>query len=128
MVILTISVGGLEVYYEPEDRWCPVKYIPDAYVVNIGDMMGMDPVHIVFVEILTISPIERWTNNRYKSTRHRVISPVSGKDRYSIAFFNEGLLDQVLECIPTCIEEGERPLHESITVETHLRSRYGGTY
>ncbi|BCS21126.1 isopenicillin N synthase family dioxygenase [Aspergillus puulaauensis] len=109
-LLLQDEVGGLEVYYEPEDKWCPVKYIPDAYVVNIGDMM------------------ERWTNNRYKSTRHRVISPVSGKDRYSIAFFNEGLLDQVLECIPTCIEEGERPLHESITVETHLRDRYGGTY
>ena len=55
IAILTISVGGLEVYYEPEDRWCPVKYIPDAYVVNIGDMMGMDPVHMGFIAILTIS-------------------------------------------------------------------------
>lgn len=89
--------------------------------------MGMD-LHIVLIATDWFLPIERWTNNRYKSTRHRVISPVSGKDRYSIAFFNEGLLDQVLECIPTCIEEGERPLHESITVETHLRDRYGGTY
>ncbi|KAL4928892.1 isopenicillin N synthase family dioxygenase [Aspergillus undulatus] len=109
-LLLQDDVGGLEVYHEPDDTWYPVAYIPDAYVVNIGDMM------------------ERWTNNRYKSTRHRVISPVSGRDRYSIAFFNEGLLDQVLTCIPTCVEEGERPLHEPITVERHLRNRYGGSY
>ncbi|KAL3474685.1 hypothetical protein BJX99DRAFT_173297 [Aspergillus californicus] len=109
-LLLQDEVGGLEVYYEPEDKWYPVKYIPDAYVVNIGDMM------------------ERWTNNRYKSTRHRVISPVSGKYRYSIGLFNEGLMDQLLECIPTCIEEGEKPLHEPILVETHLRACYDATY
>ncbi|KAL4779948.1 hypothetical protein BJX76DRAFT_351365 [Aspergillus varians] len=109
-LLLQDQVGGLEVYYEPEDVWYPVEYVPNAYVVNIGDMM------------------ERWTNNRYRSTRHRVISPVTGQDRYSIAFFNEGLLDQVITCIPTCVEEGKKPLHEPITVEAHLRSRYGGTY
>ncbi|KAL2844134.1 hypothetical protein BJY01DRAFT_264041 [Aspergillus pseudoustus] len=109
-LLLQDEVGGLEVYYEPEDRWYPVPYVADAFVVNIGDML------------------ERWTNNRYKSTRHRVISPVSDKDRYSIAFFNEGLLDQVITCIPTCVEEGEEPLHEPITAEQHLRNRYGGTY
>ncbi|KAJ0421242.1 hypothetical protein BJY00DRAFT_282415 [Aspergillus carlsbadensis] len=110
MLLLQDDVGGLEVYYEPDDTWYPVPYVPDAFVVNIGDML------------------ERWTNNRYKSTRHRVISPVSNKNRYSIAFFNEGLLDQVITCIPTCVEEGEVPLHEPITAEQHLRNRYGGTY
>ncbi|KAL3441326.1 hypothetical protein BJX65DRAFT_255530 [Aspergillus insuetus] len=109
-LLLQDDVGGLEVYYEPDDTWYPVPYVPDAFVMNIGDML------------------ERWTNNRYKSTRHRVISPVSDKDRYSIAFFNEGLLDQVITCIPTCVEEGEEPLHEPITAEQHLRNRYGGTY
>ncbi|KAL3469785.1 hypothetical protein BJX99DRAFT_64278 [Aspergillus californicus] len=109
-LLLQDKVGGLEVYYEPNDTWYPVAYVPDAYVVNIGDMM------------------ERWTNNRYKSTRHRVISPVSNQDRYSIAFFNEGLLDKVITCIPTCVEEDEEPLHEPITAEMHLRNRYGGTY
>ncbi|KAL3461197.1 hypothetical protein BJX64DRAFT_300212 [Aspergillus heterothallicus] len=109
-LLLQDEVGGLEVYYEPDDTWYPVPYVPDAFVVNIGDML------------------ERWTNNRYKSTRHRVISPVSDKNRYSIAFFNEGLLDQVITCIPTCVEEGEEPLHEPIKAEQHLRNRYGGTY
>ncbi|KAJ5093630.1 hypothetical protein N7456_009491 [Penicillium angulare] len=109
-LLLQDEVGGLEVYYEPKDKWYPVKYVPDAYVVNIGDMM------------------ERWTNNRYKSTRHRVNSPVSGNYRYSIGLFNEGLLDQMLECIPTCLAEGEEPLHKPIKVETHLRACYEATY
>jgi isopenicillin N synthase-like dioxygenase len=37
---LTNTVGGLEVYFEPDDTWYPVPYVPDAFVVNIGDMLG----------------------------------------------------------------------------------------
>jgi mannitol-1-phosphate 5-dehydrogenase len=33
-------VGGLEVLHRPTDTWHPVKPIKDAFVVNIGDMMG----------------------------------------------------------------------------------------
>ncbi|KAL4865272.1 hypothetical protein BDV12DRAFT_200311 [Aspergillus spectabilis] len=103
-------VGSDNLYHEPSNTWYPVPYTTGAYVVNIGDMM------------------ERWTNNRYKSTRHRVTSPISNRDRYSIAFFNEGLLDQVIASIPTCVDEGEVPLHEPITVGAHLRKRDAGSY
>ncbi|KAI0006719.1 putative gibberellin 20 oxidase [Xylariaceae sp. FL0662B] len=109
-LLLQDDIGGLEVFHRPSATWNPVPYTKDAYVVNIGDMM------------------EQWTNGRYMSTLHRVISPVSNKDRYSVVFFNEGLLDQVIECIPTCIESGEVPLNQPITVESHLRKRYGDSY
>lgn len=79
-------------------------------MVNIGDMM------------------ERWTNGLYTSTLHRVMSPVSDKHRYSVAFFNEGRLDQIIKCIPTCLKEGEEPKHEPVQVEAHLRRRYGSSY
>ncbi|KAK3325138.1 sexual differentiation process protein isp7 [Apodospora peruviana] len=92
------------------ETWHSVNPVKDAYVVNIGDMM------------------QQWTNNRYTSTLHRVISPVTARDRFSVAFFNEGLLDQVIECIPTCLEPGEKPLHEPVVVETHLRKTYGNSY
>lgn len=82
----------------------------DAFVVNIGDMM------------------ERWTNELFTSTLHRVISPVSNEYRYSVAFFNEGRLDQLIECIPACLEPGEKPTFEPVLVEAHLRERYGGSY
>ncbi|KAI1103723.1 putative gibberellin 20 oxidase [Jackrogersella minutella] len=109
-LLLQDEIGGLEVFHRPSSTWNAVPYVEGAYVVNIGDMM------------------EQWTNGRYMSTLHRVISPVSNKDRYSVVFFNEGLLDQVIECIPTCIEPGETPLHEPVTVEAHLRKRYGDSY
>ena len=57
-----------------------------------------------------------------------MISPVSDRDRYSVAFFNEGLLDQIIECIPTCLEAGAEPLYEPVQVEAHLRKRYGSSY
>ncbi|KAI8959184.1 putative gibberellin 20 oxidase [Daldinia sp. FL1419] len=109
-LLLQDDIGGLEVFHRPTSTWHPVPYVEDAYIVNIGDMM------------------ERWTNGRYMSTLHRVVTPTSNKDRYSVVLFNEGLLDQVIECIPTCIEPGENPLYEAVTVEAHLRKRYGQTY
>ncbi len=72
--------------------------------------------------------MEQWTNGRYMSTLHRVISPVSDEDRYSVVFFNEGLLDQVIDCLPTCVKPGEVPFHKPLTVEAHLRKRYGDSY
>ncbi|KAF5962800.1 gibberellin 20 oxidase [Fusarium coicis] len=109
-LLLQDNLGGLEVYHRRTEAWIPVKPIQNAYVVNIGDML------------------ERWTNQEYSSTLHRVISPVSEKDRYSVAFFNEGLASQVIKCIPTCLKEGQKPLFPPITAEEHLRSRYGSSY
>lgn len=71
---------------------------------------------------------ERWTNETYTSTLHRVITPVSDRYRYSVAFFNEGLLDQVIECIPSCLKPGDEPKYKPIRAEDHLRQRYGSSY
>lgn len=109
-LLLQDDIGGLEVFHRPTETWHPVQPVEDAYVVNIGDMM------------------ERWTNDKYTSTLHRVISPASDRERYSIAFFNEGLLDQMIECISTCLEEGQQPKYQPIKVEDHLKKRYGNSY
>jgi len=75
-----------------------------------------------------LSTTERWTNDKYTSTLHRVISPITNRDRYSVAFFNEGLLDQVIEAIPTCISPGDSPKYRPVRVEDHLQMRYGVSY
>ena len=46
----------------------PAQPIPGTLVVNVGDLL------------------ERWTNNLYASTPHRVVNR-SGRERYSIATF-----------------------------------------
>lgn len=109
-LLLQDDVGGLEVLHKPTGTWHHVTPIEGAYVINIGDLM------------------QRWTNDRYLSTMHRVMSPISTKPRYSVAFFNDGALDTVVEAIPTCVAEGEKPKYPPLKVEDHLMKRYQQSY
>lgn len=59
---------------------------------------------------------------------HRVMSPTSNKPRYSVAFFNDGALDTVVEAIPTCIAAGEKPKYGPLLVQDHLIKRYTQSY
>ena len=61
------DVGGLEVQ-DLSGAWVPAPPIPGALVVNIGDLLA------------------RWSNDRYRSTPHRVTNR-SGRERLSIATF-----------------------------------------
>jgi isopenicillin N synthase-like dioxygenase len=87
-----------------------VTPIKGAYVCNIGDLM------------------QRWSNNRYKSTMHRVISPASQTDRYSCAFFNDGALDVIVEALPGTVKAGEKPIYPPLKVEQHIVNRYVQSY
>ena len=109
-LLLQDAVGGLEVLDKRTETWHTVPPVEGAFIVNIGDLM------------------QRWTNNRYKSTMHRVITPLSGKDRYSCAFFVYGPLEHTVECIPTCLAPGEQPLFEPIKVKDHLLKRFTQSY
>lgn len=109
-LLLQDSVGGLEVLHKRTGTWHAVPPVEGAYVCNIGDLM------------------QRWTNDRYQSTMHRVISPLSNMDRYSCAFFNDGALDVVIEALPGCVEEGESPVYAPLRVEEHIVERYVQSY
>ncbi|MFC1409372.1 isopenicillin N synthase family dioxygenase [Streptacidiphilus sp. N1-12] len=69
--------GGLQVYIAPEDGgigWEDAPYDPDALTVNIGDLMA------------------RWTGDRWKSGRHRVLPPspeAPEEDLMSLVYFYE---------------------------------------
>lgn len=67
-------VGGLQVLNAKDGEWVHCPPVENAFVVNLGDMMG------------------RWTAHRFKSTVHRVIN-TKGVDRYSVPYFLEPNMD-----------------------------------
>lgn len=108
-LLLQDDVGGLQVFDNNNDRWIEAAPIPGTFVVNLGDM------------------IARWTNDRYRSTLHRVVNR-SGRERYSVPFFFTGNPDYEVSCIPTCLAPGEKPKYPPIAVEDHLQAMYRKTY
>ena len=84
--------------------------MPDGFIVNIGDMMA------------------RWTNDRWVSTLHRVISP--GQDgggqrrRQSMAFFYNASFDADISCIPTCHDADTAPKYGTIEAGEYLIQRF----
>lgn len=102
-ILLTDTApGGLEVLTH-DKSWDPVPHIPGGFVVNIGDLMA------------------QWTNDRFVSTMHRVVNPPAGAGtrRLSIGFFHQPNHDALIQCIPTCLREGEAPRYAPITSGEH---------
>jgi isopenicillin N synthase-like dioxygenase len=104
--------GGLEVL-AADGRWVPVPATEGAYVVNVGDALA------------------RWTNDRWRSTLHRVVTPPLAVDRdcsrQSMAFFHNANWDAVIECIPTCLGPGEPPRYPAVTAGRHLMDKFRST-
>lgn len=91
--------GGLEVKL-PDGSFHAVHSVPDSFVVNIGDMFQV------------------WTNDRWKSTVHRVTAPAEAcGSRLSIPFFSGPNNDARIE--PILLQPGEDPKHETITAGEH---------
>ncbi|MDU8361090.1 2-oxoglutarate and iron-dependent oxygenase domain-containing protein [Pseudomonas syringae group sp. J309-1] len=102
------SAGGLQVR-DVRGQWIDAPPIDGTFVVNIGDMMA------------------RWSNDRYVSTPHRVVSPL-GVDRYSMPFFVEPNPDTEIECLPGCKSETEPARYPVTTCSAFLLSRFADTY
>jgi len=86
------NVGGLQVLNARDQRWVHCCPVPNAFVVNIGDMMA------------------RWTAHRFKSTVHRVVN-VSPAERYSVPYFLEPNMDCVI--VPGALDAAEEPGDEA---------------
>lgn len=108
-VLLQDSQSGLQVFDKVTGEWLHAPPIPDTFVVNIGDLLA------------------RWTNDKYRSTLHRVVND-SGVERYSVAFFFSGNLDYEVRCLPECLDPGEAPRYKPTTVEDHFREMFQRSY
>jgi isopenicillin N synthase-like dioxygenase len=81
------GLGGLQIYTQ-DGTWEDAPYDPAALTVNIGDLLA------------------RWTGDRWRSTRHRVLPPspdAPDEDLLSLIYFYETNHDAVIESLPAPI-------------------------
>jgi isopenicillin N synthase-like dioxygenase len=109
--LITLLVGasadGLEILSK-QNEWVGVTSLPEQIVVNVGDML------------------QRLTNNRLKSTTHRVVNPPRekwGSSRFSIPFFLHPKSSMSLACLDSCMGEGNPKAYEDATAGEYLDER-----
>ena len=101
-LLATDGVPGLEVLCD--GAWRPVEAGGGSLIVQLGDMLA------------------RWTNDRYRSTPHRVVGS-SGADRFSIPFFVNPDPQTVVATIDSCVTVEEPERYEPVTAGEFLVSR-----
>jgi isopenicillin N synthase-like dioxygenase len=70
--------------------------------------------------------LQRLTNNKLKSTTHRVVNPPKEKwhlPRFSIPFFLHPISDMPLNCLPNCVSESKPKMYSDITAGAYLDER-----
>ncbi len=106
-LLIGASADGLEVLTR-DGTWYPVKARGEDIVVNVGDML------------------QRLTNNKLKSTTHRVVNPpreLMKTSRFSVPFFLHPKADMDLAALGSCIDEAHPKAYEAITAGEYLDER-----
>jgi len=104
-LVYQANVGGLEVYGRNRE-WLLAHRLEDSFVVNVGDLLA------------------RWTNDRFRSTPHRVVNR-SGEERLSVAMFVDPDHDCLIE--PVC-RPGEAPRYEPVRCGDYIRGRFDKSF
>ena len=103
------TIFGLEIRL-PDGGWMPVPYVPGALIINIGDALA------------------RWTNDVFNSTPHRVISPLSGIGRYSVAMFFDPDIDARIRCLRKFIDTDHPAQYPAIQYGNYIAERLNKNY
>ena len=109
--LITLLVGasadGLQILTK-HNEWIGVTSLPDQIVVNVGDML------------------QRLTNNKLKSTTHRVVNPPRDlwhTSRFSIPFFLHPKSSMSLAALNSCIDKTHEKAYKDITAGEYLDER-----
>ena len=109
--LITLLMGahgkGLQVLTN-EGKWIDAIAEKDEIIINVGDMLS------------------RYTNNKLKSTIHKVINPPKHlwkKSRYSIPFFLHPVGNMKLDVLESCINNENPKKFDDITAHDFLIQR-----
>ena len=106
-LLMGASADGLQVLRR-DNKWIPITALPNQIIVNVGDMLS------------------RHTNNKLKSTIHRVVNPpkeLMKTSRFSIPFFMHPRSDMDLSVLENCIDQDNPKLYDDITAGEFLQQR-----
>ncbi|EAR13032.1 putative 2OG-Fe(II) oxygenase superfamily protein [Polaribacter irgensii 23-P] len=109
--LITLLMGaqgkGLQVQ-NLNGEWIDAMAEPDEIMINVGDMLA------------------RHSNNKLKSTIHRVVNPPEelwGTSRYSIPFFMHPISEMKLDVLEDCADAAHLKQFEDITAGEFLEQR-----
>ncbi len=109
--LITLLVGasaeGLQLLSR-NNEWLDITAPEGCLVINVGDML------------------QRLTNNKLKSTTHRVVNPPREKwhtSRFSIPFFTHPRSEMRLNCLSACVDEQHPLQYPPITAGEYLNQR-----
>ncbi|MCJ8167553.1 isopenicillin N synthase family oxygenase [Pontibacter sp. E15-1] len=106
-LLMGASADGLQVLRR-DGKWIPITALPEQVVVNVGDMLA------------------RLTNNKLKSTIHRVVNPpreLMNTSRFSIPFFMHPRSSMDLTCLESCIDAQHPKAYPDATAGEYLNER-----
>jgi isopenicillin N synthase-like dioxygenase len=106
-LLMGASAEGLQVMNK-QGEYVGVTALPDHVIVNVGDML------------------QRLSNNKLRSTTHRVVNPPKekwGQSRFSIPFFLHPRSEMSLNCLEECIDENHPKQYSDITAGAYLNER-----
>lgn len=122
MTILKSGGPGLQLCTDKDSAaWIDAPHLEDSFIINLGDLM------------------QRWTNDTWKSTLHRVVATNSDGDnrarddgeilfksarRQSIAFFVNMNGNATIEPLETCVDESHPSRYVPIKASEHLIQRH----
>ncbi len=103
-ILVAATTSGLQLK-DRDGTWLDVEGPKNSLIVDAGDMLA------------------RITNDVIPSTTHQVVNPKGGenKSRYSMPFFIHPNSDAMLECIPSCVGEGEK--YPAVNADEFLKQR-----
>ncbi|WP_055493070.1 isopenicillin N synthase family oxygenase [Streptomyces sp. TP-A0356] len=96
--------GGLQIHTD-EGGWQDAPYDPEAFTVNIGDLMA------------------RWTGDRWRSGRHRVLPPPADaptEELMSLVYFGECAPGTIVSSVPAPVG---RVAYEPVDSHVYLREK-----
>ncbi len=100
--------GGLQVFTKGGE-WIDVRPVPGSFVINIGDLMA------------------RWTNDRWRSTLHRVVNPPRDSQGYtrrlSLVMFTGPNDDAMISCLPTCVDERHPAKYPPVRASDYIKEK-----